>query len=307
MTNRKLIAFGIKFLISILVLWAVYAYLGSPETLNRLKTADPVWIGAGAVCIVLVQVVKSWRFQALGRVLSIQLPFRKCLLAHLIVPILGFVTPGKLGEGAKIFYLGASKKELAFLFIIERFQDMLLLLAVAGFGFAFSNFYLISYLVLVAVILVAIGIFLKLDWVINTITRFVLKKHIFTENWFADQSRRLLHPAFAASSSITLAVWAVTFCSSFCFARSVGVTLSYPNIALVFSWAVILGLISSLPGGVGVREGGITVLFDTIYGIPRAVGMAVAAVNLAVHYIVLTITAIIGYAVYRSGQEKTSI
>ncbi|HPQ40387.1 MAG TPA: lysylphosphatidylglycerol synthase transmembrane domain-containing protein [bacterium] len=305
MTRRKLLLFLVKIIVSFLVLWAVYTYLGSAETWEKMQNASMSWILAGAVCVVCVQVAKAWRFREFTRVLGQSVPFSRCLLAHLIVPILGFVTPGKLGEGAKVFYLKTSKRELGFLFIVERIQDMLILLAVAGFGFAFSEFYVLSYLVLLGAVAVGFGLFLRLDWFLNRITRILLKKQYFTENWFMEKSRALLRPRFIAASALTLLVWGITFGSSYCFARAVAVDLSYPKVALVFSWAVIMGLVSSLPGGVGVREGGITVFFEKIYGVARPAGTAVAAINLAVHYIVLTLTAAIGYLIYKSIEKDS--
>jgi len=305
-TSRKTILFFVKFVVSVLVLWLVYSYLGTPETWEVFRQADLTWILGGAGCVVMVQVVKAWRFRELAIVLNRPVPFFRCLLAHLIVPILGFITPGKLGEGAKIFYLNASRKELGFLFIVERIQDLLMLLIIAGMGFAFSDFYIISYLVLAGVVLGGIVLFLKLDWFLNQFTRRFLKKQFFSENWFMERSRELLKPRFFLASSLTVLVWFVTFGSSFCFARAVGISLAYPKIALVFSWAVIMGLLSSLPGGVGVREGGITVFMDTIYSIPRATGAALAAVNLAVHYIVLSITGVLGYTVFTLINRKTT-
>ncbi|MCD4654039.1 flippase-like domain-containing protein, partial [bacterium] len=292
--KRKTLLFAVKILVSALILWIVYRFLGTEETWQNFKQADFGWIAAGAACVVAVQIIKAWRFRELGLVLDRPIPFYRCLLAHLIVPILGFVTPGKLGEGAKIFYLKSSKRELGFLFIVERIQDLLMLLAVAGLGFAFSDLHFISYLVLAGVVIGGTVVFLKLDWFLNKITRLLLKKQYFTENWFLERTQELMKPRFLFASSLTLLVWAMTFGSSFCFARSVDISLSYPKIALVFSWAVIMGLLSSLPGGVGVREGGITVLMDSLYAVPRAVGSALAAINLAVHYAVLSLTAVIG-------------
>jgi len=297
--NRKTIIFFVKLLVSAGVLWIVYNFLGTEQTWQNFKQADFKWISAGAACIVCVQVIKAWRFRELGLVLNRPIPFYRCLLAHMIVPILGFITPGKLGEGTKIFYLKSSKRDLGFLFIVERIQDMLMLLAVAGLGFAFSDLHFITYAVLAAVVGGGIIVFLKLDWFLNKVTTIFMKKQYFSENWFMERSRELLNLRFLFASSLTVLVWAVTFGSSLCFARSIGISLTYPKIALVFSWAVIMGLVSSLPGGVGVREGGITVLLDTLYSVPRSLGSALAAINLAVHYIVLSLTAAIGYLIYK--------
>ena len=298
-TRRKILIFALKIIVSVIILWVVFRYLGTPETRIRLREADRIWIAAGGSCIVMVQLVKAWRFRELGRVMQLPVPVGRCILAHLIVPILGFITPGKLGEGFKIVFLQASKKELGFLFLIERIQDLLMLLAVAGLGFAFSDFYVITYLVMAGVVAAGILAFLRLEWLMNAVTRRLLKREYFTDKWFLEHSKKLLTRRFVAPCMLTVAVWGVTFLSSFCFARSVGIGLSYPKIALVFSWAVIMGLLSSLPGGVGVREGGITVLLETLYAVPRPLGAAVAAINLGMHYIVLGIAALGGYLVHR--------
>lgn len=296
--RRKAGFFALKAVISFLILWMVFRFLGSPETRIILKSADIRWILAGAVCIVFVQLLKAWRFIELGRVLHQPVPVYRCILAHLIVPILGFITPGKLGEGFKIMYLKASKRELGFLFIVERLQDMVMLLAVAAFGFAFSDFYILTYLVMAGVILAGIVILMKLEWFLNLVTKKIFQKEYFTKNWFMQRLRKVFSPRILKASLLTVAVWGVTFTSSICFARSVGIDLPYPKIAFVFAWAVILGLLSSLPGGVGVREGGITVLLHTLYAVPKSLGTALAAINLGMHYIVLTILAAAGYVLY---------
>ncbi len=264
-----------------------------------MVNANTDWIVAGAISIVLVQFLKAWRFMELGRVMDQPVPFVRCILAHLIVPILGFITPGKLGEGFKIVFLQVSRKETGFLFVVERILDLLMLLAVAGFGFAFSDYYIVTYLVMAGIVIVGILAFLRMEWFMNALTRRFLKKEYFSNGWFLERSKKLLSLRFIVPLGLTVAVWGVTFVSSLCFARSVGISLSYPKIALVFSWAVIMGLLSSLPGGVGVREGGITVLLESIYAVPRPLGTAVAAINLGMHYIVLSITAIIGYILHR--------
>jgi uncharacterized protein (TIRG00374 family) len=298
LTRRKACFFAVKAGLSFLILWMVFRYLGSPETRLILKSADVRWILAGATCIVFVQFLKAWRFIELGRVLNQPVPVLRCVLAHVIVPILGFITPGKLGEGFKIMYLKASKKELGFVFIVERLQDMLMLLAVAAFGFAFSDLYILTYLVMAGIVLAGIIVLMKLEWMLNLVTRKLFQKEYFTKNWFMQRLRKVFSPRILNASLLTVAVWGVTFTSSFCFARSVGIDLPYAKIAFVFAWAVILGLLSSLPGGVGVREGGITVLMHTLYAVPKPLGTALAAINLGMHYIVLSILAAAGYFLY---------
>ncbi|MBN1878860.1 flippase-like domain-containing protein [bacterium] len=305
LSRRKILIFTAKIAVSIAILWVVFSYLGSAQTRIILRRARPGWIGMGALFIVSVQVVKAWRFRELGRVLNQPIPFYRCLLAHLIVPILGFITPGKLGEGFKIVFLQASRKELGFLFIIERIQDLLMLLAVAGFGFAFSDFYIITYLVMAGIVAAGILVFLRLEWVMNALTRRLFKREYFSDKWFLERSKKLLTITFIIPCLLTVLVWTVTFASSYCFAKSVDIPLSYPKIALVFSWAVIMGLLSSLPGGVGVREGGITVLLETLYAVPRPLGAAVAAINLGMHYITLTVTALVAYTLHqRTGRPS---
>ncbi|MFC1524197.1 lysylphosphatidylglycerol synthase transmembrane domain-containing protein [Thermodesulfobacteriota bacterium] len=289
---------AVKCIISLFLLVFFFRWVGFERIVDTLKGAEPVNLALGCLTLLLIPVTKSFRFLYLASLLKLRINPTQCFLTHMIVPIIGMMTPGKLGEGLKIFMLKSSKKTLGFSFLTERILDITALIIAAGLGITTIHYSLTVYLAIIIAVIIAVICFIKLDKLLNVLTRMVLKKEYFPQDWFLEQSKLLLTPGGFILVLLTIVVWLLTFGVGYFFIQSMGLTLSYTQAVQTFSWSILIGIVSGLPGGHGIREMSIAYLLKELYGISEVLGGSVAVLNLISHFVVLGLTGLLGYLAY---------
>ena len=142
----------------------------------------------GCFLLVVVQLVKTLRFQILIRQYEVRVPFAKNFLIHCIVPILGLLTPSKLGEGAKTFMIEQRKEKVGFCFILEKLSDMAILCVLGLIGvFRFTIFVNSVYFLIPLLVIAAIGL-VFFDRIYNLLFKRFMK-HSLEKNWFLTNLR----------------------------------------------------------------------------------------------------------------------
>ncbi len=105
---RKSIQKGLFFLLHMagfILLWLVVRDLQWNDFLKELASF-PAWkYIAGLMILAGVYVLKSWRWQLLNRSFGIQIPLKTAIVFYLSAGFLSVITPGRLGEFAKIYFL----------------------------------------------------------------------------------------------------------------------------------------------------------------------------------------------------------
>ncbi len=88
-----------------ILLWFVVRDLRWNDFLKELASF-PVWkYIAGLTILAGVYIMKSWRWQLLNRSFGIQIPLKTAIVFYLSAGFLSVITPGRLGEFAKIYFL----------------------------------------------------------------------------------------------------------------------------------------------------------------------------------------------------------
>ncbi len=88
-----------------ILLWLVVRDLQWKNFLKELASY-PAWkYIAGLMILAGVYVLKSWRWQVLNRSFDIQIPLKTAIIFYLSAGFLSVITPGRLGEFAKIYFL----------------------------------------------------------------------------------------------------------------------------------------------------------------------------------------------------------
>jgi len=105
---KKSISRGLFFLLHLagfILLWFVVRDLHWKSFLKELASY-PAWkYAAGLIILAGVYVLKSWRWQLLNRSFDIQIPLKTAIVFYLSAGFLSVITPGRLGEFAKIYFL----------------------------------------------------------------------------------------------------------------------------------------------------------------------------------------------------------
>lgn len=122
----------------VLLLAGLVLYAGPIEMLRVLREADPRWLLAGFVLNLPQLGLKAYRWSLLVQWQKIPFSYPRAFLAYFSSLLVGFLTPGRLGEMAKAFTLkyeaGVSLAKGFSSVVLDRVFDMYLLLSLGVLG-----------------------------------------------------------------------------------------------------------------------------------------------------------------------------
>lgn len=229
------------------------------------------------ILLVLEIIIKSLRWQVILSSLDIVIPKINCLSLYWLGLFIGIITPGRLGELIKVYFLknkGHHVFRSFFSIILDRTIDILILLF---FGLLIFFFFLKDigiYIIFFGLILllVIIFIFLLIDQrsYLHKITGQLIQK-IFPVD-FKDYSRFTFHKFWQGIKSLKksqviyffiylIIGWFLYFLAKYVIALSLGVDLSFINIAMI---SILVAIVTILPisiAGLGTREAAVIYLF----------------------------------------------
>src|SRR3989344_4679667 len=117
------------------------------------------WFFLGLIVLLLSQFLKAVRFGMLSNKAGIVRPYFTHFLIHNIVTSFGLVTPGKLGEGGKLFYYkDADKRALGVCYVLEKLSDSVVFVLFSLFLLTALNFEFLIFVILGLLIIFIFGI-----------------------------------------------------------------------------------------------------------------------------------------------------
>lgn len=127
-------------LLGFALLWLVLRDLQWKDFLKELSSY-PAWkYGLGLVLLCLVYLSKSYRWHRLNAAFGINTSWRSALVFYLAAGFLSVITPGRLGEFAKVFFLkrkyGIDTPAAASSVVLDRIWDVLVLSLFASLSMA---------------------------------------------------------------------------------------------------------------------------------------------------------------------------
>lgn len=271
------------------LLYAAFAFLADVRALQAALEGFALWTLPAALGLVLVGYgFRALRWQLYLRHLGVPSGLGESALVFLSGFAMG-VTPGKMGEVVKAFYLrqlhGTSYSASIPAVFAERVSDMVavaLLLAV-GLLFAPRAGLLVGALAIGGVLagLLVLRSARLADLLVRLVARLPYAKRFAGPlGAMHGNLRPLLGGRILAASTILGVVgWALEALAMSVLAHGFGLDLSWGACAFVFSAGSIAGVLSLLPGGLGVTEAGMVGLLHALYDVP--LGPA-AALTLAI-------------------------
>ncbi|MDD1676633.1 MAG: flippase-like domain-containing protein [Methanomicrobiales archaeon] len=225
--------------------------------------------------------VKVYRWQYLSAHYGTRISWSHAALAS--VPSLFFanITPGKAGDLYKAYYM-RKRHLLAYLngismIFYERFSELSLLFLVGAlflFAPADENIVIMLEATLV-ILLILVAVYWRADFVLERLKRLLVRLPFTTPEICGDlQIRKLSVAPLAGVFAITLASLTLEFVRLWVVVRALGYSLSLLDTAVFLSIAVIAGLVSQIPLGIGVMEGSLDYLFRSA-GLDPAGSMAI--------------------------------
>lgn len=258
--NLKKILLRISVLFIILLVF--FKWVNITETITQMKEII-VWpLFVAFIFYTIMQIIKADRFYELCHSTGERIPPLKNIFVHLFMPLLGRLTPGKIGDATKIFLLQAEKKNLLFAAIIEKLADFIILGLFALLIIFIDISYVWYYLLFFGILIVFILILIRSEWLLNKVTVLFLKKNIFEDKWFVSRLKKLKKGTLLRVFYSTCIGWFANFVACYFLAMSLQISISLFLLGAIFATAIIIGLISSLPGGFGAREASLIVLLS---------------------------------------------
>lgn len=293
--NKK---YYLRFLIALAVLVIFLKWVNIKDySLIHKSLGYPVFWYA---CFLLffVQIIKTLRFHVLISEYGVRVPILKNVLIHCTVPILGLLTPSKLGEGAKLLMIGEKKEKAGFCFILEKLADLAILFVLGLIGvFRYTIFVNSIYLTIPLIILGIVGL-VYFDRIYNLLFQRLLK-HRLEKNWFLTNLKLFIKPKHISLVVLSILVWVCNIYAAYKFARIAGFEISFFDFAPIFASSIIVGLVSGLPGGIGSRETAVGLLFYQIFNIELEQGGIFSLLNLFGNYFTFVVIGLLSYLIYK--------
>jgi uncharacterized protein (TIRG00374 family) len=219
---------------------------------------------SGFVLLVLVYLLKSFRWMLINRSFGVRLGFGTTLIFFLVSGFLSVITPGRLGEFAKIFFLqrktGTSATVATSSVVLDRVWDVLILSLLGGisavlvFGGFSLNYLTIGlivafFLLSLAIILFPVLVFIPVKFLFRKKEQLLPEIERVYHDWRSNAGRLFL-PGFL----LTLLAFLALALIPLIFTRSLGQEIGIiPSVSAV-SLSNMLAFLPVTVGGFGTRE-----------------------------------------------------
>lgn len=269
---KRTLTRSLQVAVSALLLWLVFVNVDDREALAALSRLSPLTVGTAIVLSLSAYVFRALRWTMLLRRAGLSLSGWTSYRLTLLGVLYGVVTPGRVGELARVLHLNLPRARALPSAIWDRVADVLLLelMALPGFIFvpAWRGPVLWAY-GLVVMVTVLIAIVLDSRRAMAWVERRAPARWRFVAAWRSGATDMLTTPAFHRALLAGLAYYVLTFAGAWILVRDIAPDA--PRIlALSFPIIPLLGNLPIAFGGIGLREQVSASLF-------RSVGVAAAA------------------------------
>lgn len=254
-----------------LVLLAVLIWQADPVRLAEVaRQADARWLLLGWVLNFPQLGLKAFRWNLLLRWQGIAFGYRRAFLAYFGALLVGFLTPGRVGEAVKAVTLRYEAdvplaRALSSV-VVDRAFDMYLLLSLGALGLgrfallgerlAWPTFAAVCAALALPMLLLNARV---AAWAGSRAAGLPLlrrKGALIRDKagQFADGLRALSPRRVAICAVLTVAAYAIFFVQCQCCARALGFTLPWTDLVLLMAATNFISFIPGPPSGLGTRE-----------------------------------------------------
>jgi len=280
-------------IIGFLILVYIFFKIDISSVVKILAGARIGYIIAAVFLVLPTILIKSWRWKYLLKMQGVNYSLKNAFSSYLLSSCLGALTPGRVGEFSKAFFLrgdeGVNIGKAFSSVLTDRFLDLIVLIIFSFVGvfyfslaldkIVFASLFFILFILAMLVVFINKPLRNKLFHLINAwlpFKKYVKQPEIHFNNFFEElnafKSRRILIPIIASFIASL-----VFYCSIYLIALSLRIQISYFSIMLCISIVNIVSLIPVSISGIGTRDATLVVLFPII-GLSKenAIGFSLA-------------------------------
>lgn len=274
-------------LFGIFIFIIILSQIDLTETIKILLNANLIYLAVAFTIVPFVVLIKAYRWQLLMKMQNMNYPLKDSVRVYFAGLFVGSITPGRLGDFIKVFYLreeGYSFGKSFVSVLMDRLFDLASLFIIAYICmFVFMIFFEKQIVILSLFFTITAIIFVLL---ISDKNKKLLKKIYTTfipEKYktevkvnFDDFSRdlnSLKTPKLSLVAITTLIGWIVYFSASYLLALSLDIHISFFYLITCLSISAIITLIPISILGIGTRDMTLIALFSCI-GLSKELAVA---------------------------------
>ena len=267
-------------IVSVALLALLFSQINLGELAGALSRADARLVLAALALETFNLGLRTFRWKVLLDEKS-RIALKKLLPIQCAGLALSNFSPGKLADPVKVVFLKPLGVRYSFSLLTvvwERIFDLFLLFSASLLVLSIISNEL-AYAAFAAAILLALAalaVHKKLPALIRFFSKF--KVFSFLKRVEAHKFKRI---TLAKAAALTLAIWGIDFFAAWLAFASLGVSLDYVFLAGAFSAAVVIGVFTFLPAGLGTTEFSLLFLLS-LSGLPQAQLMAGIVLSRAV-------------------------
>lgn len=254
------------------IIYLVYIVSSDFETLiNVFSQFNYFYIPLLLLLVVINYWIRFWKWEYYLNLLQIKLPRQESLTVFLSGLIMS-ISPGKMGEMIKAYLIkrttGTKIRKTGSVIFAERLTDFISLLIIAAAGAFYYNYQrklvmLFSFIFIVIILIV--GNRNLAEPILHLIRKIPLVKKFGEEiNSLYENAYTLLRwgPLFAMTM-VSLISWLFECLAYYIILKDIGIDVGLLWASFAYSFSIVAGALSMLPGGLGVTEGSLTLLVMT--------------------------------------------
>jgi uncharacterized protein (TIRG00374 family) len=266
-----------------ILLWVV-SRVDLARCWDLIKNLNLLYFSAALLLSLPLLLMKAYRWKFLLRMQGIEYPFKEAFLVYVGSIYIGLITPARLGEYAKVFYIKYDRDislGKAFSSVLaDRFLDFVFLIIVAVMGSVtyYDRQWLYPALLLLLVVILAGGFFFKN--MVQMFSSFLFK--MIGRTWegvhlqmndFLKGISDMVRWECSYALFLTVVSYGLFFVRLYLIACSLDITIGFMNFIYFMSIMSLAVLLPITIAGLGTREGTLIFLFSTI-SIPQEVSLS---------------------------------
>jgi len=279
--------------IAIILIWL---YLSNPaDILKNVRGTDPSFLAAAVGMMLLSLALKSYRWKLFLKDIDVSVPFSLAFTSFTAGLFISMLTPARVGEPVRGYILkkkiGSSFTQALPLIIVERVIDLVVVLIFSFIGIiAFGSLIAsdtsimiqagtVAAIVIMAVMIAALYSEKVGRGLLGLLSKTPLAKHAeagaekIMSNFY-ESTKKIRKRTWLYAISISFTVWAMEGMILLVAIMSVGGQIGALTAIEIIAISQVIGLISSLPGGLGSIEAVMTItLVPFIGSVPLATAM----------------------------------
>jgi uncharacterized protein (TIRG00374 family) len=251
MKTQFFIKIALTFLFSVFLIKIV----NIRELFDALQSVNIYYLILSGFCIPILYVIRTYRWNVLLRSLGINRTFVELFEVILIGVFYGLVTPGRVGEFARAYYLDERKSVTISTILMEKLIDVLILafLSIITAIFFFNKYSILNSIILVACLASILSLYLFASKKLTTLLTKPLRLKIEDVETHIDSFSKLRNNWSAMLKTISLAFLYYIIC----YLVAIVILYSLGTNAFAVITLPLIVLMGNLPitvSGLGVRE-----------------------------------------------------